>query len=160
MKLSIRSLTLDYVQTRQPERIDRPTLAALRQYVAAKLGPQRRVSERYLVEILLETDIPIDEALGGIAVDLRGRIRTRDPASAMTVLAALSEEYESADAQRRQELRTAVIRAKERLQRRLARSKPSVEQVGPFEELRVALLTWLENPGLFSAWHRARRRAS
>lgn len=158
MKTSIRALTLAYLEAEKPERIDRPALTALRRSVAEQLGPERRVSERYLVEVLLETNVPIDEAVGGIAVDLRGRIRTRDPEAALAALAELGDEYAAADSGRRQELRTAVLRAKDRLQRRLSKAPPSGPQRAAFEELRAALLTWLENPPVFSAWLSLRRR--
>lgn len=159
MKLSIRALTLEYARDRRPSRIDRATLTEIRSFVADRLGPERRVSERYLIEILLETEIAIDDSLGGIAVDLRGRIRTRDPVAAMESLSALSREFEEADEQRRQELRTAVLRAKERLMRRLARTRPAGADAALAEELRAALMTWLENPPVFAAWHSLRRRA-
>ncbi len=158
MKTSIRALTLAYLEAEKPERIDRAALTALRRSVAEQLGPERRVSERYLVEVLLETQVPIDEDLGGIAVNLRGRIRTRDPEAALTALAELGDEYAEAEAFRRRELRTAVLRAKDRLQLRLAKAPPSGPQRAALEELRAALLTWLENPPVFSAWLDLRRR--
>lgn len=158
MKVSIRALTLAYLEAKKPERIDRAALTALRRAVATQLGPERRVSERYLVEVLLETRVPIDEALGGIAVDLRGRIRTRDPEAALKALAELGDEYAEADAPRRRELRTAVLRAKDRLQRRLAKPPESGVERAALEELRAALLTWLENPPVFSTWLGVRKR--
>jgi hypothetical protein len=159
MKPSIRSLTLAWAESARPGKIDRAALTALRSRLVEELGPERRISDRYLVEVLSETPLPIDAALGGVAVDLRGRIRTREPEAALDVLAELGEEYESAPAKRRQEFRTAVLRAKDRLALRLRRGGQDGAEAASFEELRQALLTWLENPTVFSAWLSARRRA-
>ncbi len=159
MKPSIRSLTLAWAESARSARIDRAALTALRGRLAEELGPERQISDRYLVEILSETTLPIDAALGGVAVDLRGRIRTREPEAALDVLAKLGDEYESAAADRRRELRMAVLRAKDRLALRLRRGSQDDTGREPFEELRQALLTWLENPTVFSAWLSARRRA-
>jgi hypothetical protein len=159
MKPSIRSLTLAWAESASPARIDREALKDLRGRLAEELGAQKRISNRYLVEILLETTLPIDAALGGVAVDLRGRIRTREPEAALEVLAELGEEYETAAADRRGELRMAVLRAKQRLALRLRRAALQGSQRRPFEELQLAVMTWLENPAVFAGWLAARRRA-
>ncbi|MBI1357950.1 MAG: hypothetical protein GC160_26735 [Acidobacteria bacterium] len=156
MKPSIRSLLAAWIEAEQPARIDRDAFAALKRAVAAGLPQGRRLSDRYLVDLLLATDLPVERSLGGIAVDLRGRLHTSRPDEALDALAELGREYEAAGAERRRDLRDAVLRAKDRLRPRLARPSADAEAL---ERLWQGLLTWLENPLVFAPWLAAMRKA-
>ena len=67
-------------------------------------------------------------------------------------LLALEREYAAADEPRRTACRREVIAAKDRARwalRRLPEADPRRELK---QEMSLWMLTWLENPGVFSAW--------
>lgn len=78
-------------------------------------------------------------------------------------LAALDREYFSAiaagDHARAQACRRLVIEAKDHARWALRSPKLTLEQRAAKEEMILWMLTWLENPGVFSTWLELRKRA-
>lgn len=120
----------------------------------------RPPSDDYLLDLLLATEIEIDRQLGGFAVDLRARVRTRDPEEAAASLIALAGEYgvarRAGNRERCEDCRRAVRRAKSRLRFRLHRNLSEAKR-NEKRELLAWFLIWLENPEIFPDWLELRR---
>lgn len=162
-KPSLKSLVLDYLETNRPALVDQQELAALHRHVAERVGAGKRVSDRYLLEVVSETDTAVDRALGGLPLDLRGRVHFRDAASAEASLLDLEREYgaarEAGDRPRAEDCRRAVRQAKDRLRMILRNPRLSAAKKAEKEELLRWFLVWLEDPLLFSHWLALRKRA-
>lgn len=162
MKPSRKSLVAEYLDLHTPQEINRETLTALRRYVSQRLGAAV-LSDRYLIDLLEQTAIPISRDLGGLPPDLRGRVHFHDFAAAEASLRDLQHEYETAreagDRPRMQDCRRAVVRGRERLQMLLRNPKLSEAKRAEKQELLSWFRVWLENPELFSTWIELRKRA-
>ena len=160
-RTSIRGLILAFLEERQPARIGPPEWEALLAYVARGAGDARRVNPRYVLEVLHETETEVDRSLGGLPLDLRGRVHSGSPDAAAESLLAMSTEYAQArnakDAVRAEDVRRAVRQAKDRLRLTLRRKNLREETRGEKQELLEWFLVWLENPGVFPAWLEAKR---
>ncbi|MBI3664918.1 MAG: hypothetical protein HY236_01620 [Acidobacteria bacterium] len=125
-KPSRKALVEEYLRRNRPAEIDAPALAALRRYVIEGLGEGARVSNRYLLDLLESTDVPIARELGGLPPDLRGRVHFHDLAAAEASLRDLLQEDEmaraAANSRRLEDCRHAVLQAKERLEMILRRA--------------------------------------
>jgi len=162
-KRSQKSLVAEYVRLYRPAEISAQTLAELRQFVLQGLGPGTKVSDRYLLDLLEAAPIPIARELGGLPMDLRGRVHFHDFGAAETSLRGLQEEFQTAralaDRQREADCRRAVLKAKERLELILRRSSLRAEKRAEKQEMREWFRVWLETPELFGAWLDLRKRA-
>ena len=157
---TIRGAVLDYLEMHRPEVVDREAFWQIRKHVAAVLQRPEPPSRRYILDILLETDIAVDRAIGGFPVGLRGKVRTGDAESAKRSLLAMAAEYSKlADAAGKGDVRRAVLHTKNHIKLALARSmSPGKREVK--QEIYEWLLVWLENPGIFEAWLAARESRS
>ena len=157
------SAVLAYVERNRPAVIDEQQLSALRLSVAKSVGPGRGISRQYLLDVLVQTDVPVVRSLGGLPVDLRGRVHVRDPEAAASSLLDLQQEFEQArgrgDRQRAEDCRSAVRQAKDRLRLVLRRPRLSPQKKEVKQELLRWFLIWLETPELFSQWLELRRGA-
>ena len=157
---SIRGLIHEFLEERKPARIGPAEWDALLSHVIRAIGDARRVSPRYVLDILHETDVEIDRSLGGIPPDLRGRVHAGTPQAAAESLLAMSGEYARAraakDAVRAEDVRRAVRQAKDRLRLTLRRKNLRDETRSEKQELVDWFLVWLENPGVFPAWIEAK----
>jgi hypothetical protein len=153
---------LQYLEVHRPSEIDEKELAAIERSVRDGLAKPKPVSRSYLLGILSEMPLPIARSLGGLPVDLRGRIHFSDPERASESLLDLQAEYSRARAahnrERAEDCRRAVRQAKDRL--RLMLRKPSLpaEKLQEKEEILQWFLVWLETPELFDRWLALRRR--
>lgn len=101
------------------------------------------VSETTLRRALRECGLPLDPLVEGV--------RQETPEDLERTLLALAAEYEQGDAVRRTQVRGLVLTARRHAEL-AARRKPKDEEL-------LWLRTWLENPLVFPAWARLRRRA-
>ena len=97
-RTSIRGLIRQYLDERRPERIGRAEWDALLARVIRDIGDARKVRARYVLDVLHETDVEIDRALGGLPLDLRERVRSRNAQAAAESLLAMASEYSQARA--------------------------------------------------------------
>ena len=117
------------------------------------------VSDRYLLSILLETTVEVDRAIGGLPVDLRGKIPVSDLAACKRSLIDLARQYSGTDdPARASDVRRVVRRTREHLDLALARAS-SPRKLGVQRETVQWLRAWLENPIVFEAWVEVRERA-
>ena len=150
--MTIKAVVIDFIKG--VESVGPEQLEALQREVVEKAG--RAASRRYLLDVLLATNVEIERSVGGFPADLRGRAHTRDRESAATSLVDLAEEYsrarESGDKVRAEDCRRAVRHAKERLGLTLRRKGLSAEKRAEKDELRAWFVVWLETPELFPDW--------
>ena len=160
----IKGLVHKYLDVHRLPRIDEAELDRLTQFVRSRLAPDRKLSPAYVLRILSDAGVEIARSLGGVPVDLRGRVYFRDAEAAASSLLDLACEYvlarEMGDRLRRQDCRRVVRQAKDRLKLHLRRRELSDEQRAEKEELIEWFLVWLETPELFPQWLELRRAAS
>ena len=114
---------------------------ALWRELRTELAP---VSAEYLRRLLRQSGVPLSPLVEGVRQDTFEDLER--------TLLALEREYATADEPRRTACRREVIAAKDRARwalRRLPAPDPRRELK---QEMSLWMLTWLENPGVFSAW--------
>ena len=160
----IKGLVHEYVEAHRPACIDEAELDRLTQFVRSRLALDRKLSQAYLLRVLSEAGIEIARLLGGLPVDLRGRVHFRDSEAAASSLLDLAGKYslarENGNRLRQQDCRRAVRQAKDRLKMHLRRRELSEEQRTEKQELLEWFLVWLETPELFPPWLELHRTAS
>ena len=149
---SVRAAVIEFLTEQTPAIVDRGALDRIRRHIAATCNRPRPPSKSYILDILLSTDVPVDRAIGGIPVDLRGRVRTASLEDTKRSLLEMTREYEAApDRRRAGDVRRAVVRTKDHLKLALAGGISPEKRPAKEETLRW-LLVWLENPGIFESW--------
>ncbi|MGQ9918649.1 MAG: hypothetical protein ACUVS7_14645, partial [Bryobacteraceae bacterium] len=124
--------------------LERQEARCVDEALAAKLRAEfRDVSEATVRRALRESGLPLDPLVEGVRQDTLDHLER--------TLTALAAEYEQGDAARRAQVRAVVLSARRHTEL-AARRKPKDEEL-------LWLRTWLENPVLFPAWVRLRRRA-
>ena len=117
--------------------------------IAEALAP---VSQNYLRKLVRGTGLAMSPLVEGVCQkSFAGLERT---------LSALQGEYELAAAERRRRIRAEVISAKDHARWALQKTGLAAEAKAVKEEMLLWILTWLENPGLFSAWLAIRKRSA
>jgi hypothetical protein len=161
-KPTIKSLVLQYLEVHRPTEINEKELTAIERSVRDGLARAKPVSRSYLLGILSETPVAIARSLGGLPVDLRGRVHFSSLERAGESLLDLQAEYSraraTADRERAQDCRRAVRQAKDRLKLMLRKPNLSAEKRQEKEEILQWFLVWLETPELFDRWLALRRR--
>jgi hypothetical protein len=161
-KPSVKSAVAEYLATHRPALISENELTALQRHVDTALSRPKPVSRSYLLAVLSGTDVEISHSLGGLPVDLRGRVHFATPDRAAESLLDLLGEYRKARAQgdreRADDCHRAVRQAKDRLRLTLRRPGLSEEKQREKQELLDWFLVWLETPELFDSWLTLRRR--
>ena len=136
-----RRALLACLQTRQLTRI---TEAEFAEFLRA-LAP---ISEGYLRRLLRETGIPLAPLAGGIRQDSFEHLER--------TLLDMEREYAGAiqagNAPRARACRRLVIAAKDHARFSLHSPNLTPEQRAAKHEMLLWMLTWLENPGVFSSW--------
>ncbi len=131
-----RAEILAWLRSQGVKRVDEALAARLRAEFAG-------VSESTIRRALRESGLELDPLVEGVRQDtLEDLERT---------LLALAAEYEQGGAARRAQVRALVLTARRHTEL-AARRKPKDEEL-------LWLRTWLENPRVFPAWARLRRRA-
>ena len=160
----IKGLVHEYLTENRPTSIDEVELEELLRFLRSRLQPDRKLSPAYVLRILSDAGVEIARSLGGVPVDLRGRVYFRDSEAAASSLLDLAREYalarEKDDRLRQQDCRRAVRHVKDRLKLHLRHRELSDEQRAEKQELLEWFLVWLETPGLFPQWLELRRAAS
>ena len=158
---SIRGLVGQFLDERKPARIASVEWEALMTWLGREVKGARRVNPRYILELLHETGIEVERSLGGLPLDLRGRVHSKDAEAAAESLLAMSAEYARAraagDGARAEDVRRAVRQAKDRLRFTLGRKNVRPETRAAKQQLLEWFLIWLENPLVFPAWLEVRR---
>lgn len=131
-----RAQILEWLTRQGARRVDEAMAARLR-------AEFPEVSASTLRKALRESGLPLDPLVEGV--------RQETPEDLERTLLALAAEYEQGDAARRAGVRALVLTARRHTEL-AARRKPKDEEL-------LWLRTWLENPLVFPAWARLRRRA-
>ncbi len=138
-KLPKRALLASWLAQFSPALVGEREFEELRQSLAP-------VSGSYLRKLLRESGAALAPMVEGV------RQRTFDELE--STLIALLDEYEHADAVRRNAVRRIVIAAKDHA--RWSARDP--EKRADKEEMTLWMMTWLENPAVFREWIKLRRR--
>lgn len=161
---SIKSFILNYLKENPASLVDRRVLSSICREVEQALHREKPVSRAYVLDVIAETQIPIDRALGGLPVDLRGRVHYHDLDAASASLTDMTSEYQAArardDKTRAEDCRRAVRKGKDRLKLLVRRDNLSPPKREEKQELLQWFLVWLEAPPLFPGWLELRRRAA
>lgn len=161
-KPSRKSLVEEFLRLHPPAEITAETLAALRRYVSEALGGAT-VSEKYLLDLLDETPLPIARELGGLPPALRRRVHFHDFAAAEASLLDLCQEHSRAllggDRERAADCGRAVLRGKQRLEMLLRQRGLPEPKRAEKQEILEWFRVWLETPDLFPDWLALRQRA-
>lgn len=132
MRNTKRARLAEWIERENPALIGPLEFKALRESLAP-------VSENYLRKLLRDSKVPLAPVIEGVRQSTLEELESS--------LLALLKEYESGDAAHRTIVRKLVIMAKDH-----ARWTHK-------EENSLWLTTWLENPPLFPAWAKLRRKA-
>jgi hypothetical protein len=161
---SIKSFIIKYLEEHKTSTVDRQVLAAICREAQRALKRERPVSRTYVLDVLSETQVEIDRAIGGLPVDLRGRVHFHDQETAAESLTDMANEYQAArlagDKLRAEDCRRAVRKGKDRLKLVLRRTDLAPQKRQQKQELVEWFLIWLEAPSLFPVWLEARRAAA
>ncbi len=139
MKITKATHLRQWIEANRPAVIDEPAYAAIREALAP-------VSESYLRKLVRDCGSPLAPMVAGV--------RQRNLDELESSLLALLDEYESGDAQRKQQIRRMIIDAKDRARWHAPKSP---EDASNRQEVVSWMLTWLENPPLFRDWIKIRR---
>ncbi|MDE0264035.1 MAG: hypothetical protein OXJ37_16650 [Bryobacterales bacterium] len=156
---SVRGAVLEYLALHKPAVVGRPELLQIRRHVLAHVKRPKPPSDRYLLSILLETNVEVDRAIGGLPVDLRTKIPVSDLSACKQSLVELARQYcSAADPSRASDVRRVVRRTKDHLDLALKRAR-SPNQLSAQRETFRWLAAWLENPTVFEAWVEVREQS-
>lgn len=156
---SVRGAVLEYLALRKPAVVGRGELLQIRRHVLAHVERPKPPTDRYLLSILLDTNVEVDRAIGGFPVDLRTKIPVSDPTACKQSLIELARQYRSAsDPSRASDVRRVVRRTKDHLDLALKRASSPNKLRAQRETFRW-LTAWLENPTVFEAWIEVREQA-
>jgi len=138
----------EWLERERPERITESVWEQLR----AALAP---ISEDRLRRLVRETGLPLDPLVEGVRQESLGSLER--------TLLALQCEYERAaaaeDRARMRACRRLVMQAKDHARWVLRNPRTDAVKKAQKEEMLLWLMTWLENPPVFSAWLRLRKQA-
>jgi hypothetical protein len=144
---SKRALLRACVDARRPDRIAEADFDELLHALAP-------ISEGYLRRLLRETGIPLAPLAGGIRQDSFEELER--------TLVEMEREYagaiEAGNAPSARACRRLVITAKDHARFSLNSPKLTPAQGAAKQEMLLWMLTWLENPGVFSTWLRLRKK--
>ena len=161
---SIKSIVFSYLEDSRPKIVDRETLGRICRHVDKTLGRDKPVSAAYVLDIVCQTEVPVERLLGGLPVDLRGRVHFHDREAAAASLQEMTAEYEAAraagDKTRAADCRRAVQKGKDRLKMILRRRGLATAKREEKLELLEWFLVWLEAPQLFPQWLVLRLKAT
>ncbi len=133
-----------WIDREQPGEIGEPEWAALLQLLAP-------VSESYLRALLRRSGVPLTPLVEGV--------RQESFETLEASLLKLLREYGHAGSQRRLAVRRLVMAARDHARWASRKDSCNEETRAEKEEMRLWMLTWLENPPLFPEWVRLRREA-
>lgn len=139
-----RSEVARWIAERGAKRIGEAEFAEL----LAALAP---ISESYLRRLLRESGAELDPMVEGVRQGSFDELQ-----QSLEHLLAI---YEAGDRERQRAVRALVITAKDHARLAAQAKNASVEQRAEKEEMALWLLTWLENPGVFTQWANLRRAA-
>jgi DNA-binding GntR family transcriptional regulator len=139
-KSSVKQRLRDWLAARQPAAVTE----AVWRNLLSELAP---VSESYLRDLLRDTGLPFDQPWAGIRQHTFEELEQ----SLHEMLRTYQEAVAAGDRARAAHCRRQVIAAKDRA-KYMAGRKPEKAEMAEW------MLVWLENPEVFPAWVKARRR--
>ena len=158
-----KSVIRQYLQQARPARIGTEEALAIRRELAWVLGPQARISQEYLLDLLAEMGAGADAELGGISREVLGLLHFETLEAAETTLRTLDERYRTCRSRNEralaEEYRRGAIRVR-RLAALIARNrKVAADKRAEKEEIAQWFTIWLQTPELFFDWLALRKQS-
>jgi hypothetical protein len=163
LRITKKSLIVEYLEQHTPAIIDRDDVAAIHRYLRQQLGEKGRVSDRYLLGIIEERGIPVEAALGGLPPELLAILKFDTLPGAAAAIEELETRRHAALAAGNRIAADACLRAGRRAKEnaewvsRNARVRAMVR--AERGEIALWFRVWLETPDIFPDWLEVRRKS-
>ncbi len=158
-----KSIIRQYLEQARPAHIGAEEAVAMRRELARVMGPQARISQEYLLDVLAELGASVAAELGGISREVLGLLHFDTLEAAETTLRTLDERYRSCSTRNEPGLAEECRRAAMRVRRRatlIARNrKVAADKRAEKEEIAKWFTIWLQTPDLFFDWLALRRQS-
>ena len=158
-----KSVVREYLQRARPGHIGAEEATAIRRELARVLGPQARISQQYLLDVLGELGASVDAELGGVSRELSGLLRFDTLQAAEATLRALDERYRSCLGRNEPTLAEECCRGAMLVRRRAAliarNRRVSADKRAEKEEIAQWFAIWLQTPDLFFDWLALRKQS-
>ena len=158
-----KSVIRQYLQQARPARIGTEEALAIRRELARVLGPQARISQEYLLDVLAELGASMDAELGGISREVLELLHFDTLAAAETTLRALDERYRTCRSRNErapaEECRRGAIRVRRRATLIARNRKVAADKRAEKEEIAQWFTIWLQTPELFFDWLALRKQS-
>jgi hypothetical protein len=107
------------------------------------------ISDSYLRQTLRASGVPLCASVAGVSLESLEALEAS--------LIAVADEYDHSDRTGKKACRDAVIAGKDRARWSIKRASDDPAKQAVREEMVLWMLTWLENPAIFSSWAKLRR---
>ena len=159
-----KSVIRQYLEQARPAHIGAEEAAAMRRELRRVLGPQARISQEYLLDVLAELGASVAAELGGISREVLGLLHFDTLEAAETTLQALDERYRSCSTRNEPGLAEECRRGAMRVRRRatlIARNrKVAADKRAEKEEIAQWFTIWLQTRDLFFEWLALRKQST
>lgn len=158
-----KSVIREYLERARPARVGAEEAAAIRRELARVLGPQARISEEYLLDVLYELRASVAPELGGVSPQILELLRFDTLDAAEATLRALDARHREARARNEreaaEECRRGAMRVRRRADLLVRNRKVSAAKRAEKEEIAQWFTIWLQTPDLFFDWLELRKQS-
>lgn len=155
-RITKKSVIREYLQRQRHAQVGPQEAAAIRQELVRVFGPQARISDDYLLDVLGQLGAGVAPELGGLSAEISGLLRFGTLESAEATLRALDQRYRdcraSDDRAGADECRRAAMLVRRRAAMLARNRKVSPEKRAEKEEIAQWFTIWLQTPDLFLDW--------
>ena len=158
-----KSVIRQYLERARPAHIGAEEAAAIRGELTRVLGPQARISQEYLLDVLAELGARVDAELGGISREVLELLHFDTLEAAEATLHALDQRYQTCRSRNEPGLAEECRRGAMRVRRRAAliarNRKVAADKRTEKEEIAQWFTIWLQTPDLFFDWLALRKQS-
>ncbi len=158
-RVTKKSVILQYLEREQPAVIGKEEAAAIRREVARALGPQARISDDYLLEVLRELGARVAPELGGFSPEIAAWLHFDSLEAAEATLRALDAHYRTGP-EAAADCRRAALLVRRRAAMIARNPKVASARRAEKEEIGQWFTIWLQTPDLFFDWLEVRKKAT
>ena len=158
-----KSVIRQYLEQARPAHIGAEEAAGMRRELRRVLGPQARISQEYLLDVLAELGASVDAELGGISREVLELLHFDTLEAAETTLRVLDERYRSCLGRKEpapaEECRRGAMRVRRRATLIARNRKVAADKRAEKEEIAQWFTIWLQTPDLFFDWLALRKQS-
>ncbi len=163
-RITKKSVIREYLEHARPARVGPEEAAAIRRELARTLGPQARISDDYLLDVLYELGAEVAPELGGISRELLQLLHYDTLESAEATLCALDARFREARAHNQrgaaEECRRGALRVRLRAAMIARNRRVAAVKRAEKEEIAQWFAIWLQTPDLFFDWLALRKQSA